>query len=59
MFSSFNSITANELSKSGFNIVIYANQLMRASYKSMYNVAKNFKKHRTKEIGRFIDIKKF
>ena len=40
--SSFNSITANELSKSGFNIVIYANQLMRASYKSMYNDGKKF-----------------
>lgn len=37
--SSFNEITASDLGNEGFDIVIYANQLMRASYKAMYNTA--------------------
>ena len=48
---SFNEITADELSDYGFNIVIYANQLMRSSYKAMHNTALDILKfNRTKEI---------
>ena len=38
---SFNQITAKELSKAGVNIVIYANQMLRAAYPGMKNVAKS------------------
>lgn len=37
--SSFNSITEQELIDSGINVVIYANQMLRAAYPSMVNVA--------------------
>ena len=37
--SSFNEITAEELAESGFDVVIYANHLMRASYKAMHETA--------------------
>lgn len=37
--SSFNEITAEELAAAGFDVVIYANQLMRASYKAMHEAA--------------------
>ncbi|MCK4429435.1 MAG: phosphoenolpyruvate mutase, partial [Candidatus Aenigmarchaeota archaeon] len=36
----YNTITEQELRDKGFNIVIYANQLLRASYKSMKEVAR-------------------
>lgn len=36
---SFNSVTEEELSKHGVNIVIYANQLMRAAFPAMKNTA--------------------
>ena len=36
---SFNKISENELAKNGFNIVIYANQLLRAAYPAMKKVA--------------------
>ena len=36
---SFNKITETELVKNGFNIVIYANQLLRAAYPAMKKVA--------------------
>jgi len=36
---SFNQITESELAKNGFNIVIYANQLLRAAYPAMRKVA--------------------
>lgn len=36
---SFNQITAKELSKAGVNIVIYANHMLRAAYPGMKNVA--------------------
>ena len=39
--SSYNHIRDTELQK-GFNIVIYANHLLRASYPSMVNVANQF-----------------
>ncbi len=38
---SFNQITAKELSESGVNIVIYANHMLRAAYPGMMNVAKS------------------
>lgn len=38
---SFNQITAKELSKAGVNIVIYANHMLRAAYPGMKNVAKS------------------
>ena len=37
--SSFNEITATELADAGFDVVIYANHLMRASYKAMHETA--------------------
>jgi phosphoenolpyruvate phosphomutase / 2-hydroxyethylphosphonate cytidylyltransferase len=37
--SSFNEITGEELAAAGFDVVIYANQLMRASYKAMHEAA--------------------
>ncbi len=47
---SFNSITESELAEHGVNIVIYANQLLRAAYPAMENVAKSIlANHRAKE----------
>jgi phosphoenolpyruvate phosphomutase len=47
---SFNSITEAELAAHGVNIVIYANQLLRAAYPAMENVAKMIlTNHRAKE----------
>lgn len=47
---SFNSITESELSEHGVNIVIYANQLIRAAYPAMENVARSIlANHRAKE----------
>ncbi len=37
---SYNQITAKELSKAGINIVIYANHMLRAAYPGMVDVAK-------------------
>ena len=36
---SYNQVTEEELKDHGFNVVIYANQLLRASYPAMQNVA--------------------
>lgn len=48
---SYNSITEEELAKIGVNVVIYANQLLRAAFPAMENVAKSIlKNHRSKEI---------
>ncbi len=57
--SSFNEIYSDDLSNAGFNIIIYANQLMRASYKAMYDTAYSILKHnRSKEIeNKLISIK--
>ncbi|MFD0558316.1 phosphoenolpyruvate mutase [Stackebrandtia endophytica] len=38
---SYNTVTEEEFAKRGVNVVIYANQLMRASYKAMSSVAKS------------------
>lgn len=47
---SFTSITEKELSEHGVNIVIYANQLIRAAYPAMESVAKSIlTHHRAKE----------
>lgn len=49
--SSFNSITESELKKHGVNIVIYANQLLRAAFPAMQDAAKSIlKHHRAEEI---------
>jgi len=37
----YNSIYENELEKRGFNMVIYANHMLRASYKAMENVGRS------------------
>jgi phosphoenolpyruvate mutase len=38
---SYNTVVEDEFAKRGVNVVIYANQLMRASYKAMSSVAKS------------------
>ena len=38
---SYNQITAKELSEAGINVVIYANHMLRAAYPGMVNVAKS------------------
>ncbi len=38
---SYNQITAKELSKAGINVVIYANHMLRAAYPGMMNVAQS------------------
>jgi phosphoenolpyruvate phosphomutase len=38
---SYNQITANELSDAGINVVIYANHMLRAAYPGMMKVAKS------------------
>ena len=48
---SFNVITEKELAEHGINIVIYANQLLRAAYPAMENVARSILvNHRAKEV---------
>lgn len=48
---SFNSITEEELANHGINIVIYANQLLRAAYPAMEKVARSIlQNHRAKEV---------
>ena len=44
--SSYNTITEEELGEHGVNIVIYANQLLRAAFPAMQNAAKSILKHR-------------
>ena len=49
--SSYNTITEDELIEHGVNIVIYANQLLRAAFPAMQNAAKSILKyHRAHEI---------
>lgn len=57
--SSFNQITASELANYGVNVVIYANQLMRASYRAMYETAASILEHdcSAKIEGNIISIK--
>ena len=43
--SSYNTVTEEELIKHGVNIVIYANQLLRAAFPAMQNAAKSILKH--------------
>lgn len=42
---SYNTVTEDELSAHGFNIVIYANHLLRAAYPAMYRVACEILRH--------------
>ena len=47
----YNQITESELSEHGVNIVIYANQLLRAAFPAMENTAKSILlNHRAKEV---------
>ena len=39
--STYNQVTEDELIENGFNLVIYANQMLRAAYPAMYNTAKS------------------
>ena len=48
---SYNQVTEDELVAHGFNIVIYANQLLRASYPAMKDVAKEILKR-----GRSVEV---
>ena len=43
--STYNSVKEEELIKHGFNIVIYANQMLRAAYPAMYKVAESILKN--------------
>ena len=56
---SYNSVKEEELIRNGFNIVIYANHLFRASYPSMEHAAKSILKYsRSKEVdNKLISIK--
>ena len=48
--SSYNSVTEEELADKGVNVVIYANQLLRAAYPAMKQVAESIlKNHRSLE----------
>ena len=48
---SFNTVTEEEFKKRGVNIVIYANQLIRAGFPAMQNAAKKIlENHRAKEV---------
>ena len=42
---SYNNVFENELSENGFNIVIYANQLLRSAYPAMYKTASSILEH--------------
>ena len=57
--SSFNTVTEDELTKHGVNIVIYANQLTRSAFPAMEQTAKDILKyHRAKEAdSRLMPIK--
>ncbi len=53
--SSFNKVKEKQLIDSGFDIVIYANHMLRASYPAMQNVAKNILKYkRSYESDKFL-----
>lgn len=58
--STYNKVTEEELAKNGFNIVIYANQMLRAAYPAMYKVAESILKNgRSFEVDKdLINIKK-
>ena len=43
---SFNTVYEDEFARRGVNIVIYANQLLRAAFPAMQNAAKSILKHR-------------
>ena len=44
--STYNAVTEDELVKNGFNIVIYANQMLRAAYPAMHKVAESILKNK-------------
>jgi phosphoenolpyruvate phosphomutase len=56
---SFNTVTEETLAEHGFNIVIYANQLLRAAYPAMWHVANEILRNgRSAEVdSHLLDIK--
>ena len=53
--SSYNQVKENELVDNGFNVVIYANHMLRAAYPAMTNVASKILQHgRSKEVDKEI-----
>ena len=58
--STYAHMAETDLQKLGINVVIYANQLLRAAYPAMQNVANKILKHgRSKEVdNELISIKK-
>ena len=52
--STYSSVREKELIKNGFKIVIYANQMLRAAYPVMTNIAKILKNERSFEIEKEI-----
>lgn len=51
---SFNTVTEDEFKVRGFNVIIYANQLIRAAVPAMTNAAKSILEHRrAKECDEF------
>jgi len=57
---SYNTVSENELAKNGFNVVIYANQMLRAAYPAMQSAASKILKYgRSKELDKqLISIEK-
>ena len=45
---SYNQISEKELADNGFNVVIYANQLLRSAYPAMYKTAESILKNKSK-----------
>ena len=55
MPSSFNQVKESQLINNGFDIVIYANHMLRASYPAMQSVARNILKYgRSYESDKFL-----
>lgn len=56
---SYNKVTEEELAEHGFNVVIYANHLLRAAYPAMHHVAHEIlRNHRSAEVdGDLMNIK--
>lgn len=52
---SYNTVTEDALAENGFNIVIYANHMLRAAYPAMQRVARDILRHgRAAEVGAYL-----
>ena len=61
--STYNSVKEKELIKNKFNVVIYANQILRAAYPAMYNAGMSILKNQRsfeidKKLAKIKDILK-